>query len=204
MNRNRTDKMGMQKKHDHESGFFEDNNLPEEKRMKRMIKHLTNHKNKSRQNIKTNNRQKRNFVDDKTTASTSAAKMRRTDDGPAQSERSHLNQKNSVKTSKEISKIVMDEQKCNNIISVSSSSSGEVILVQNSNSDSDRKKCSDESSSSSNHKNKKSRKEREEDDAYLRELEVASTIRNESEYSTYLFSFQSIKSKSLSYKQNPF
>lgn len=181
MNRNRTDKMGMQKKHDHESGFFEDNNLPDEKH-KRMINHLTNnHSNNPRENNKSNNRQKRSFVDDKT-ASTSATKMRRTDDGPVQSER---NQNNSVKSSKEVSKIMSDEQKCMKIQSVGSNSS-DVILIKDNLSDSDRKKCSDESSSA-NHRSKKSRRERDENDTYLRELELASTIRNHSEYSTIIF-----------------
>lgn len=175
MNRNRTDKMGMQKKHDHESGFFEDNSLPDEKH-KRMINHLTNHSTNPRENIKS---KKRSFADDKS-ASTSASKMRRTDDGPVQSERSHLNQNNSVKSSKEVSKIMTDEQKCMKIQSV-----GDVILIKDSISDSDQKKCSDESSSA-NHRSKKSRREREENDTYLRELEVASTIRNHSEYSTFI------------------
>ncbi len=172
MNRNRTDKMGMQKKHDHESGFFEDNNLPDEKH-KRMINHFTNHSNSTREN---SSRQKRSFIDDKS-ASTSASKMRRTDDGPAQSDRGHQN--NTVKSSKEASKIVMDEQKCKKIQSVGSNSS-DVILIKDQISDSDRKKCSDESGSA-NHRNKKSRREREENETYLRELEVASTIRNQSE-----------------------
>lgn len=175
MNRNRTDKMGMQKKHDHESGFFEDNNLCDEKH-KRMINHFTNNSNSTRE--KTNIRQKRSFIDDKT-ASTSSTKMRRTDDGPAQFDRSHVHQNNSVKSSKEPSKIVMDEQKCMKIQSDGSNSS-DVILVKDNISDSDRKKRSDESSSV-NHRNKKSRREREENETYLRELEVASTIRNHSE-----------------------
>lgn len=183
MNRNRTDKMGMQKKHDHESGFFEDNNLPDEKH-KRMINHLTNHSNKSRENTKSNNRQKRSFIDDKT-ASTSATKMRRTDDGPTQSERNHLHQNTTVKSSKEVSKIVMDEKKCTKVQSVGSSSS-DVILIKDNISDSDRKKKRSDESSSANNKNKKSRREREENDTYLRELEAASTIRNHSEYSTFL------------------
>lgn len=177
MNRNRTDKMGMQKKHDHESGFFEDNSLPDEKH-KRMINHFGNN---PRETHKSNSRQKRSFVNDKS-ASTSATKMRRTDDGPAHSERNHQN--NSVKSSKEVSKVMKDEQKCVKIQSVGSNSS-DVILIKDNLSDSDRKKCSNESSSA-NHRNKKSRREREENETYLRELEVASTIRNNSEYRTYI------------------
>lgn len=179
MNRNRTDKMGMQKKHDHESGFFEDNSLPDEKHKRMINNHFTNHNNTQRENIKLNNRQKRSIIDD-TSASTSASKMRRTDDGPGQSERNQSHQNNTVKSSKEISKIMMDEpKKCMKIQSVGSNSS-DVILVKDNISDSERKKCSDESSSA-NHRSKKSRREREENDTYLRELEVASTIRNDSE-----------------------
>lgn len=185
MNRNRTDKMGMQKKHDHESGFFEDNNLPDEKH-KRIINHFTNHRSNPRENTKPNIRQKRSFVDDKT-ASTSSAKMRRTDDGPlAQCERSNVHQNSSVKSSKEVSKTTMDEQKCMKIQSDGSNSS-DVIFIKDDSTDSDQKKGSDESSSVS-HRSKKSRREREENETYLKELEVASTIRNTSEYSHFIYS----------------
>lgn len=183
MNRNRTDKMGMQKKHDHESGFFDDNSLSDEKH-KRMNNHFTKHTNSSRDNNKSSSRQKRSFVDDKSAATSSTTKMRRTDDGPAQS---HLHQSSAVKLSAKETGKMSDEQKCKKIESIGSSSS-DVILIKDNMSDSDRKKCSDESSGAS-HRNKKNRREREENETYLRELELASTIRNHSEYNFVCLSF---------------
>lgn len=175
MNRIRTEKMGMHKKHDHESGFFEDNNLPDEKQKRMKNSTLPNHSSNTRENITKSNQisQKRCFVDDKLKlASTSAPKMRRTDDWPiGHGERSHFHQNDTVK---DCSKIVVAEQKCSN--------SSDVILI-NDNDDDDRKKCSDESN---NYKNKKSRREREDNETYLQELEMASTIRNQSELHFFL------------------